>query len=150
MPVTLTVNNQSYEYPIPGDSPGWGEAATGWAEQVTLALNDLQGITDISQKTFNILNNISTFTDVSGLSFNTSLNGVLTSFNRYNTGVSPTSYELLDSRKDPGGFGPGTVAQVNVSAVPEPATWGMMLFGFGIAGFSLRRRKRSNGLLQAA
>ncbi len=28
------------------------------------------------------------------------------------------------------------------SAVPEPATWAMMIFGFGLAGFSLRRRQR--------
>lgn len=28
----------------------------------------------------------------------------------------------------------------SISAVPEPATWGMMLAGFGIVGFGLRRR----------
>ena len=28
----------------------------------------------------------------------------------------------------------------NVAAVPEPATWAMMLGGFGLAGFALRRR----------
>jgi hypothetical protein len=28
-----------------------------------------------------------------------------------------------------------------VSATPEPATWGMMLVGFGLAGAALRRRK---------
>ena len=33
-------------------------------------------------------------------------------------------------------------------AVPEPATWAMMLVGFGVAGMSLRRRKRVT--LQAA
>ena len=26
------------------------------------------------------------------------------------------------------------------SAVPEPSTWAMLLFGFGIVGFALRRR----------
>lgn len=34
------------------------------------------------------------------------------------------------------------------SGVPEPATWAMMLVGFGAAGYSLRRRKRV--VLQAA
>jgi hypothetical protein len=29
------------------------------------------------------------------------------------------------------------------NAVPEPATWGLMLFGFGLAGASLRRAKRA-------
>lgn len=28
-----------------------------------------------------------------------------------------------------------------VAAVPEPATWAMMLFGFGVVGFSMRRRR---------
>lgn len=35
-------------------------------------------------------------------------------------------------------------------AVPEPATWGMMLLGFGVMGVSLRRRRRTHNLLQAA
>ena len=30
-----------------------------------------------------------------------------------------------------------------IAAVPEPATWGMMLLGFGVMGVSLRRRRRS-------
>lgn len=33
----------------------------------------------------------------------------------------------------------GTVT-INAAAVPEPATWGMMIAGFGVAGFALRRR----------
>lgn len=46
----------------------------------------------------------------------------------------------------PGGFlaGPATLtisrASV-VAAVPEPATWAMMLLGFGAIGFSVRRRR---------
>ncbi len=30
---------------------------------------------------------------------------------------------------------------VSVAAVPEPATWGMMVLGFGAAGVALRRRR---------
>lgn len=37
------------------------------------------------------------------------------------------------------------------TAVPEPATWMMMLLGFGAIGFALRRRPRqARGLLQVA
>ena len=46
-----------------------------------------------------------------------------------------------------GSFG-GSVAFQAQSAVPEPATWAMMLLGFGAVGFSIRRRRP--GMLQAA
>ena len=36
----------------------------------------------------------------------------------------------------------GSIA-VSIAAVPEPATWAMMMFGFALAGFAMRRR--SNG-----
>ena len=71
MPITLTVNNQPFNYPVPGDSPGWGADATGWAEQVTAVLNDLQNPNDILDTSFNITNNQTSFTNVNGLVFNT-------------------------------------------------------------------------------
>ena len=42
-----------------------------------------------------------------------------------------------------------SVTAVN-GAVPEPATWAMMLMGFGAMGVLLRRRRRTQTLLQAA
>jgi hypothetical protein len=36
------------------------------------------------------------------------------------------------------------------SAAPEPATWGMMILGFGIAGAALRRPSRKNQVTPAA
>nr|WP_207974747.1 PEPxxWA-CTERM sorting domain-containing protein [Parafrankia sp. BMG5.11] len=37
----------------------------------------------------------------------------------------------------------------NAPAVPEPATWAMMLFGFGAVGYGMRRRRsESNGKLR--
>ena len=37
-----------------------------------------------------------------------------------------------------------------VTAVPEPASWAMMLMGFGAMGVALRRRRRSDTRLHAA
>jgi len=71
MPITLTVNNQPFEYPIAGDSPGWGQPASDWAVAVTSVLTELFGPNDIIQTTFNIANNVSSVTDITGLFFNT-------------------------------------------------------------------------------
>ena len=37
------------------------------------------------------------------------------------------------------------VVEQRVAAVPEPATWGMMLIGFGVVGSAMRRRRLSAG-----
>jgi PEP-CTERM motif len=52
---------------------------------------------------------------------------------------------LFGANDDPAGlrfmnFSYDTVAS---GAVPEPATWAMMIFGFGIVGFAMRRRSSS-------
>jgi hypothetical protein len=95
MPVTLTVNNIPIEYPVPGDSPGWGQSATEWATQVTLALQDLQGLTDIPQKTFTIQNDVQTFTDIAGLTFNTGLvRAAFIDYSIYRTSTSNPSGQV--------------------------------------------------------
>ncbi len=71
MPISLTVNSLTFEYPTPGDSPGWGQPATDWSIEVTRVLNDLQGTNDIAETSFNIANNVSSFTNIAGLTFNT-------------------------------------------------------------------------------
>jgi hypothetical protein len=38
-------------------------------------------------------------------------------------------------------FAAGTADIADVAAVPEPATWGMMLLGFGLVGTAARRRR---------
>ncbi len=48
----------------------------------------------------------------------------------------------------PDGEGSGIGTPTN--PVPEPATWAMMLMGFGAAGYAMRRRRRSAGLPQVA
>lgn len=43
-----------------------------------------------------------------------------------------------------------TVLVTPPGVVPEPATWAMMLMGFGAAGYAIRRRRRSASLPQLA
>ncbi|WP_293482833.1 PEPxxWA-CTERM sorting domain-containing protein [Phenylobacterium sp.] len=68
-------------------------------------------------------------------------------------GVSQFRYLRLDgtsggSISGSNGFDPDAVAAINyidtrqpVTGVPEPATWAMMILGFGAAGATLRRRR---------
>ena len=91
-----------------------------------------------------------------GTTTNTLFNLVSGSGNNDNFEIS-ISGGLFDSitLTTTGGHGLAAVKQVSfnpeVAAVPEPATWAMMLLGFGGIGFSMRRKaRRSNALMQVA
>jgi hypothetical protein len=43
------------------------------------------------------------------------------------------------------GTGSVTVTPVTTPGVPEPATWAMMILGFGLLGGAIRRRKATAG-----
>jgi choice-of-anchor C domain-containing protein len=55
------------------------------------------------------------------------------------TGTSTTL--TFASASDEGAFGPVIDAVQVIAPVPEPATWATMLFGFGLIGFGMRKRK---------
>lgn len=56
------------------------------------------------------------------------------------TAASALSFNVLDDNyRDNGGS-----YSVSVAAVPEPATWAMMLAGFGMIGFGLRSYQRKS------
>jgi hypothetical protein len=40
--------------------------------------------------------------------------------------------------------------ETSPNAIPEPATWGMMLLGFAGMGMVIRRSRRSGALMQIA
>ena len=42
-----------------------------------------------------------------------------------------------------GSFGGNATFTPTITAVPEPSTWAMLILGFGVIGFSLRRRRGS-------
>lgn len=65
----LTINNNTFNYPDPGQDPGWGEDATGWAESVTEVLNTLLAPGDILQTSFSVANNVASPSNVVGLFF---------------------------------------------------------------------------------
>jgi hypothetical protein len=71
----------------------------------------------------------------------------------YTSGVTPPLVlENFRARwQSTGSAGTGSASGAGMmSAVPEPTTWAMMLVGFGTVGYSMRRRKAANKILQLA
>ena len=49
------------------------------------------------------------------------------------TGITPNAFPVVDNLR---------LGSVAVAAVPEPATWAMMIMGFGVVAGAMRRRRR--------
>lgn len=64
MSIPLTVGNQTFQFPIEGTKPGWGEEVSAWAEAVTDVLSNLFGPYDIGNTAVAIANDVSTATAV--------------------------------------------------------------------------------------
>lgn len=73
MSVTLVVNNIPFDYPEQGEPAPWGEAATGWATEVTRVLSSVSGPSDILESSSSVLNNQTVFQNIPGLFFDTAL-----------------------------------------------------------------------------
>lgn len=58
-------------------------------------------------------------------------------------GTSLGSFDRLvfDGINGGGGFAFDNITLNDAAAIPEPATWAMMLAGFGLAGSAIRRRR---------
>ena len=148
------------------DNGGLNLDASG---QATITANDgvLNNLTftilsgGIGEAEFNLidLNNIDFHVVINSL-----LNGVVTStsltYNATNNGnnrfgVLAAAGETITgiTITSPEGF--GSFRQLRITAatpgnVPEPATWAMMLLGFGGIGMAMRRRRQNGRLLQIA
>ena len=74
-----------------------------------------------------------------------------TSSGSFNTSVFYLGYDdQIEPGVDDDNHDDFIVRATVTSAVPEPATWAMMLIGFGAVGYSLRRRRSAGALPQAA
>ena len=79
------------------------------------------------------------FVDGSGLGFMTAAGTNVNLFFQ----SSASSYRINTTGPFTSSFVSATSAGV-VAAVPEPATWAMMLIGFGAIGFAMRRRRSAD------
>ena len=72
-----------------------------------------------------------------------------TFFFRFDAGAGVDVITVTD-RLNSNATGLSNAALFQTSAVPEPGTWAMMLLGFGAMGVTMRRRRRTQDLLQVA
>lgn len=68
----------------------------------------------------------------------------------FGSAAGPFTFAVNDVSVSAGSSGQILSGQVQMAAVPEPGTWALMLLGFGGVGYSMRRRRRSDGILQIA
>jgi hypothetical protein len=102
-----------------------------WSHSASGAINvEIDGFLNGSYVGIAFGSNIGTWTDISAAS------GIGSFANIDKLVITPTDYALLDN------------VQLNnsVSAVPEPATWGMMLLGFVGLGFAAHRHARKQAM----
>jgi hypothetical protein len=95
-------------------------------------------------------NTTAAYVDFGGISFNTTTAGLAFNIGG-NAQSGPFQYVLNDSINNPVGY-PGVYGSVliNVSPVPEPTTWAMMIIGFFGVGFLAYRRRTDRPALRVA
>lgn len=133
-----------------GTSPisfDWSVEGSQYNAQITLT-NILTGAT-VSYNPFGLGNdNYAPATDTDLAQNSERLNFAFLSGLGFNPNVNDTYSATLTS----GGRSLTAYAQIGsgAPAVPEPATWAMMLLGLGAVGFQLRRSRKRPALLTAA
>lgn len=89
-----------------------------------------------------------TFLDGSGVRFNAGAAQNIAFFHQ--DGVAADTYRV-NGNGTISAFGPATSSAAAIGgAVPEPASWLMIIAGFGGIGFAMRRRRKSNNTTSAA
>ena len=153
-PYTVTFGQSSFTFSGTGDPFGPLAISTGGTGQVNSFFGSpTTNFADRGTVIFGADSQFSPFATPTPVRFSNGDNLIgLSATSGANTfyGFAFTTNSVLNS------FGFGTVPGATITAtsaipaaVPEPATWAMMLIGFGAVGFSVRRRRQSSLALAA-
>lgn len=99
MSIPLIINTQVFNYPSPGDAPGWGEDATDAFAALVAYVNGISPPTDIVLASANLVDNVSVPTTIANLVFNSSLiYGAIVemTIQRSNNSTTATEIDTLD------------------------------------------------------
>ena len=73
MAISVTINNKTFNIPVAGQDPGWGEDTTSWILEINSLVSSLFGAGDIVESSSNIANNQTTSQNVIALLFDPSI-----------------------------------------------------------------------------
>lgn len=136
--------------------PTFNELLT-FTTDVSGILNILVGTTTAADGDINDTDFSNIFLTGTGIAGQVALSGLVgepnesRALNGFSVGQGTFTLNIQGSPGSQNGSLGGTVSFRSAAAVPEPATWAMMLLGFGAIGFSMRRRRQQGAhLYQAA
>ena len=69
MAISITINNKTFNIPVAGEDPGWGEDTTAWIREISTVVNSLFGTGDLVESSANIANNQASAQPITGLAF---------------------------------------------------------------------------------
>lgn len=69
MAISITINNQTFNIPVAGEDPGWGEDTTSWIEAISDQVNNLGDLIYLNLTNSVMVDNQVSQTDVTGLVF---------------------------------------------------------------------------------
>ncbi|WP_341207097.1 FxDxF family PEP-CTERM protein [uncultured Sphingomonas sp.] len=116
--------SQDFTFNVPSE----GIVSASGTATISLATNSAIQLTSI------VLNGISKAATLSadGSAYQAAINNIVTNAN------NPQTLRVNYNVTGRGGIATGTVSWT--SAVPEPGSWALMILGFGIVGYAMRRR----------
>lgn len=133
-----------YDFIIPQSGTGSGSVTT------TVDINGLNGVSDLD--IYSVLVNgiaaTATYKDASGTTCTTpglGSCGITETFALNDVPIhagAPNEISVSGLSRGNGSYG-GNATFSPMRAVPEPATWALMLLGFGAIGFTMRSRRRT-------
>lgn len=144
-PTSFTFGDSSFTFSATGDIFNPTAVSTGGTGQVnTVFGNPTSNFINRGTVTFNASQQYAAFATPTAIPFSNGDNFIglrATSGANVFFGYAFTTNTVLNGAVFNNVPGQSITASATLpSAVPEPATWAMMLFGFGAAGIALRRR----------
>lgn len=126
MATPVTINGQQFDYPVAGETPGWGAEAHDAFIALVDVVNAIQSPTDILLTQFDVPDNIATPTAVIGLVLDSSIRSADIYYSVYRT-----------SNDHPSGHSEtGKMLLINDSSAPSGSIWTLKQEFNGSAGMT--------------